>query len=69
MTLAHHSSQPEKLIFTQFSANPRSVTLSKVDALRDSHKLFVTRFREFEQQFWGKTVQAGMVVSCLKNHI
>jgi hypothetical protein len=31
-----------------------------VDVLRDSHKVLVTPYREFEQQFVGKTVLAGL---------
>jgi hypothetical protein len=33
---------------------------TKVDVLRDSHKLLVTPYREFEQQCGGKTVLAGL---------
>jgi hypothetical protein len=33
---------------------------AKVDVLRDSHKLLVTPYREFEQEFGGKTVLAGL---------
>jgi hypothetical protein len=32
----------------------------KVDILRDSHKLLVTPYREFERQFGGKTVLTAL---------
>jgi hypothetical protein len=48
----------------------------KGDVLRDSHKLLVTLYREFEQQFGGKIVLAGLKIKeqlmpngRLKNHI
>jgi hypothetical protein len=33
---------------------------AKVNVLRDSHKPFLTPNREFERQFGGKTVLAGL---------
>jgi hypothetical protein len=33
---------------------------TKVDVLRDSHKLLVTPHREFERKIVGKTVLAGL---------
>jgi hypothetical protein len=33
---------------------------TKVDLLQDSHKLLLTPYREFERQFGGKTVLAGL---------
>jgi hypothetical protein len=43
-----------------FVSTQQSQLIFKVDVLRDSHKLLVTPYREFEQQFGGKTVLAGL---------
>jgi hypothetical protein len=49
-----YASRPE------FYASLAPKIRSKVDVLRDSHKLLVTPYREFERQFGGKTVLAGL---------
>jgi hypothetical protein len=42
--------------------------LLKVNILRDSHKPFLTPNQEFERQFGGKTVLAGLRLKSRKKH-